>query len=650
MRRLSLLVTVVFLGAAVIGSGINGCGGSGTVSLQGIQLDIAQIHFTATAGDGTVTLGWDTVSGAVEYHLYWSTTSGDVTTNPRVDVANTSYTHTDLTNGTTYYYSIVAEDGAGNETTPSDWISATPAGVGDGDGDSDGDGDVDGDTTAPTITGTSPAANAEPNTTVTVDFSEAVVGVNGTTFTLADADGNPVGGTVAYTDEEMHRATFTLNAGTWLGLLSTYRATIAASVADAVGNALSGGAFAFTFTTRDGVWGAASSHNFYDTMNASGPKVGINNNGDTTIIWKERNGGGDDNHIFGSQYDFSENLWSSSAHLENIDEVATSPALDVSPEGNIVAVWAQPSATSGVNNYIWANRLVEGWNDTTLTNVDDSGHSTVPQVAASGLSDSVAVWVHLGGIWGSSYDVAANIYGDGRQIDNPIPGAAATSPSIAIDAERNATVVWVQDDDIYANYLAPNPETWNALSSTPIDGGDSDATISSSPSVAMNASGQTVAVWIQGGNLMYNTATDGVWDAGGPYPIDDVHVYENPQVAINDNGTFIVVAQIDTNDVAAFWNLGTAAPSTAVISDVSIVREATDLDLDIDANGNAIAVWSHNKNIYHSRFTVSTGTWSGFAQIDGASSSLDSQVSVNPSGYAVAAWAEGFIIQTRVFR
>jgi len=80
---------------------------------------------TAIAGtNGTVRLEWSNSSGAVRYHIKRSQTSGG----PFVeigDVAGTSFTDTNLANGSTYYF-VVSAEGTGSESEDSNEVSAMP--------------------------------------------------------------------------------------------------------------------------------------------------------------------------------------------------------------------------------------------------------------------------------------------------------------------------------------------------------------------------------------------------------------------------------------------------------------------------------------------------------------------------------------------
>src|SRR6266540_2515911 len=89
-------------------------------------------NLTATAGDASVSLGWDpnTEPDLAGYNVYRSTSSPVPTTGAPVNgtdlVQSPSLTDTGLTNGTTYHYVVVAVDGANNASPASNEATATP--------------------------------------------------------------------------------------------------------------------------------------------------------------------------------------------------------------------------------------------------------------------------------------------------------------------------------------------------------------------------------------------------------------------------------------------------------------------------------------------------------------------------------------------
>jgi fibronectin type 3 domain-containing protein len=89
----------------------------------------APTNLTATAGDTQVLLSWSASLDATSYNVYWSKAAGvvpgavGVTQIPGITA--TSYAHSGLTNGDTYYYVVSAVALAG-ESAPSAEVSARP--------------------------------------------------------------------------------------------------------------------------------------------------------------------------------------------------------------------------------------------------------------------------------------------------------------------------------------------------------------------------------------------------------------------------------------------------------------------------------------------------------------------------------------------
>lgn len=77
-----------------------------------------------TVGDAQVTIGWNAVNGATSYNVYWGNDADSIQDNKIADVTS-PYQHAGLTNGTTYYYAVAAENENG-EGLFSDVVSAIP--------------------------------------------------------------------------------------------------------------------------------------------------------------------------------------------------------------------------------------------------------------------------------------------------------------------------------------------------------------------------------------------------------------------------------------------------------------------------------------------------------------------------------------------
>jgi autotransporter-associated beta strand protein len=86
----------------------------------------APASLAAFAGDTQILLTWPASTGATNYILKRGTSSGNETTVVLANYTGTSYTDTNLVDGTTYYYIVVAT-GVGGASPKSPEASATPA-------------------------------------------------------------------------------------------------------------------------------------------------------------------------------------------------------------------------------------------------------------------------------------------------------------------------------------------------------------------------------------------------------------------------------------------------------------------------------------------------------------------------------------------
>ena len=121
-------VTVLFLIAAL---SLHACGRGGHRQGGGV-VPPAPTGVAVTAFSGAVTIGWDPVAGATSYRIYMAASPGVTKANyqtlPSGDqnaVAAGPFTHSGLTDGTTYYFVVTALNAAG-EGAESAEVSARP--------------------------------------------------------------------------------------------------------------------------------------------------------------------------------------------------------------------------------------------------------------------------------------------------------------------------------------------------------------------------------------------------------------------------------------------------------------------------------------------------------------------------------------------
>ena len=77
-------------------------------------------NLSASGANNTVTLTWKSVSGATSYTLYWDNSSGIDSSNTAItSITNDNYTHSNMDNGSTYYYKVAAVNSSGTGTLSS---------------------------------------------------------------------------------------------------------------------------------------------------------------------------------------------------------------------------------------------------------------------------------------------------------------------------------------------------------------------------------------------------------------------------------------------------------------------------------------------------------------------------------------------------
>jgi hypothetical protein len=105
-----------------------GVSSTATVTItQGEQALPGAFTVTPTPEDSQVQLGWTPSSGADSYTVYYATTQAGLSSSPTAACSATTSlmcTISPLTNGTTYWFEVVAHDAAGD--TVSNQVSATP--------------------------------------------------------------------------------------------------------------------------------------------------------------------------------------------------------------------------------------------------------------------------------------------------------------------------------------------------------------------------------------------------------------------------------------------------------------------------------------------------------------------------------------------
>jgi hypothetical protein len=403
--------------------------------------------------------------------------------------------------------------------------------------------------------------------------------------------------------------------------------------------------------TPSGGWGTATLIENDNGSAGSPPQVAMDGSGNAVAVWEQIDATGRYN-IWANRYTPSGG-WGTATLIEtNNAGNASSPQVAMDSSGNAVVLWAQ---SDGTRDNIWANRYASAaeWEAATLIETDNAGGATNPQVAMDGSGNAFAVWQQSDGI---RYNIWANRYtpsggwGTGTLIETNNAGDA-TNPQVAMDSSGNAIAVWSQSDGTYYNIVA-NRYTPSGGWGTATLIETNNAGNAGSPQVAMDSSGNAVVLWAQSDGTRYNIwanryTPSGGWGTAVLIETDNGSV-GNQQVAMDGSGNaFAVWQQSDGTRYNIWANRYTPSGGwgTATLTETNNAGDATNPQVAMDSSGNTIAVWSQSDgtrvNIVANRYT-SSGGWGTAVLIetDNAGDAHDPRVAMDGSGNAVAVWQQ----------
>jgi len=305
------------------------------------------------------------------------------------------------------------------------------------------------------------------------------------------------------------------------------------------------------------------------------------------------------------------------------------------------------SGGTAITEYNWSFTTREGaWSTEENIEADAFTDFSNPYVARSANGDAIAIWKSVSGITQTvhynKYTATAGTWGAGPVLtlksynNNPV-----NDLRIAMDNSGNAIAVFTVDPaganlDLVAAYY--NGTTWDVTPTT-IDAGGG---IASEPQLATDASGNAIAVWLQGGSV-YANRYSGTWGTATDIDAGAGTVY-TPQLAVFDNGDAVVVWAefnaidgyniIYVNHYDAIGNTWSGATSLGNSAAGSIPQVAA------GNGGEAIVVWFQGAGPYSLYASVYDGaTWSSPAVLDSdAHISTIPQVGVDNQGNGMALW------------
>ena len=386
------------------------------------------------------------------------------------------------------------------------------------------------------------------------------------------------------------------------------------------------------------------------TGNGSSPQVDVIPTGSATAVWVQGS------TVRSNRFDAASEAWGTQKPVETLAEFSSFPDLDHDGAGNAVASWRKQNGRAWVSRF---DAAADAWGTPDQVSGTPSVIGTPPvQIAVDGPGNIVATFSQTGG---SPLDTAAARF-DATTLMWSLPtiieskGNSASRGRIGIDAAGNAIVVFrveTANPDIWA---ARYDETAGSWIPEVLVGATGAA---GNPQVAVDPAGNAVAVWPadSGGrdSLWANRydATAGTWGTATTIENDNSADAENPQVAIDASGNAIAVWVQGSTVFANRYDAQAASWGVRMRLDPDAAAGGASPQVAMDATGRALVVWRRAQgssfSIAANSYSAQADQWTGITRVDpdGSGTASLPHVGLDATGRGIAVWIDGTIWANR---
>ncbi len=209
-------------------------------------------------------------------------------------------------------------------------------------------------------------------------------------------------------------------------------------------------------------------------------------------------------------------------------------------------------------------------------------------------------------------------------------GVDASSQQVAMDGSGNAVAIWVENGNILTKSLPLNG-SWSSATTLSSSG------LASNPQIVSDPSGNVTAIWLDNGVVNWASATTtGSWTTHGALSGSGA---STPEIAVDSAGDVVVVWALGGFIQSKTKLFGGSFPVTA---DVISLSGSDSPQVAIGANGTVVAVWHAILNsldtIYAATKTIN-GSWNTSQDISfDFVNSVNAQVAVDANGNASVIW------------
>ncbi len=294
-------------------------------------------------------------------------------------------------------------------------------------------------------------------------------------------------------------------------------------------------------------WGGTG--NLVTAFYVSDPEIATDDSGNSIAIWIQKDSASAEENLMAALSDGLRTFnWGSAQNIESNSGKVLSPQIAMNADGHAVVVWQQWNQAEAIYN-LWVTRYVPGTGWVGLERLDDgSGFIWNPEVAITPDGKAIVIWAEDNG---SDVNILVSHYtpGTGWSTPEPVESSAnsASQPHVAIDASGNAMAVWTQKDgtstNVYARRYDASTSQWGAIELL-----DTNDFTAYSPKVAMTSTGDAIVVWTQSDgsrlslwsrNYDASTATWGRTQLAETDNTGSIWPPEQVRLAMDENGNAI---------------------------------------------------------------------------------------------------------------
>jgi hypothetical protein len=393
-------------------------------------------------------------------------------------------------------------------------------------------------------------------------------------------------------------------AGARLRNALPYTLTIGTAVRGSAGEVITA-PIVVTVTSEDGTWGAETT---LTTSAADGfvPKVAADSAGGAVVAWNESATG-----PWGARADGA-SAWTAVQALGGTSGGATHDVA-VDGSGNAIVVWQQGAAPPF---RIWASRFAVGGTWSVPGPIDAGVNAGGPAVAANASGDAIAIWAQNPRLYANRFTPTG-----GWETAGPVNATDTVninSRFVGMDAAGDAIAVWDsglsgQEVVNFARYVAGTG--WAPFGQIPTTG----AVRAGTPQIAVDATGNAIAVWVQFDGTRWNLWANRFTPAGGWGTAEAIETSTQDAtlhaLATDALGNAVVVFTLFDGTRYNLW-ANRYVPGTSWAGAQSLESSDTDVSwaaVAVEPGGNAHVAWLQS-GIWRNRFTLGAG-WGTATQI-----------------------------------